>query len=217
MMRLMYLEYREGEEVRQTPSCFLWDEKTLYVTHGAACALFRNTYQKLEFVVSVAGAAAVTEPCVRVGKTKSKVATHHQFIMKKIIMLGSATARKVKLWRVSVRHRDQHTIKNRQIAGRVAELCRVYWAGYEDGVYCVRVPIKDLDNVAYWDHVCSFLLRQMGTRNWRKRDEGGPTRRLAVAMGLHARLGVRSLLGTLPECLLLVLVSCLTDNNKGGL
>jgi hypothetical protein len=63
-------------------------------------------------------------------------------------MLGSAAAREVKLLKVSVLHRDQHTIKNQQIAGRMAESCRVYWAGYEDGVYCVCVQIKDLDNAA---------------------------------------------------------------------
>jgi hypothetical protein len=182
---LMYLEYKKGEEVRQTPSCFLWDDKTLYVTHGAMCALFRNKYQKLEFCAGT----------VCVGEATAKVATHHQFIMKKILLASSV--RQVKLLDVKVRRRDKHTIKNCHIAGRVADLCRVYWHGYEEGVYCVRVPITDLDNVMYWEHVSSFLLSQMGIRDWRKHDDTRE-RRLAVAMALHPRLGLDAGLGVLP-------------------
>ena len=71
-MRKIDVEYRDGEDVRRLPSCFLWDEAGdyVYLTHGMLCALFSNWHQKLELR---------GQERVKVGETQSRCVTHFQF------------------------------------------------------------------------------------------------------------------------------------------
>ena len=163
LVRKIDVEYRDGEDVRRMPSCFLWDEESdfVYVTHGMLCALFSNRYRKLE----VRGSEGV-----KVGETQSQCVTHFQFVKKMLSKGCEASGRTVKIVRVRELRRDRHTIKSQKIAGRTAEWCRLFWEEdgggvREENVDCVRVLLKEL-NSAYWEHVSSFLLGDcMGVRH----------------------------------------------------
>ena len=152
-MRKIDVEYRAGEKERRLPACFLWEGDLLYVTHGALCALFMQSYQKLE---------RTGKSRIKVGEKQSERVMHAEFIKK---LLSEEGGEPVKIVSTRVMVLNQHTIKDRRIVGRTAEWCRVCWTE-ADGTRkanCLRVRLKEL-NSAYWEHASSFMLGRMGCR-----------------------------------------------------
>ena len=109
MLKLIDLHYRNGDEPHTTPSCLLWDtqNKYLYITHGAMCALFTQKYQKIE---------VIAKDAVKVGEKQTQKVSHFQ-TLQKLLVCDEPMGRDVRLEREHVLRKDRHDRRHKLVAG----------------------------------------------------------------------------------------------------